>query len=200
MLAAGVASLIAYPAFLQFIPMFKPDTAVLQRRAQSMSTLQRPEKLEMYEDDGDDDFLAFEKECGELEAHRQGLVAAQSQSNTTIDTRYEALNIHSKKQRPFKPRRVQSGPARIMDSATKRIIEDMDDWDDDFTLGEYVVPQVQKKSEVLNTKQIVTENWDGDFNEDEVLDIPDYMNCAQIKFQNDKSKVQRFALHILGNH
>ena len=63
-LAYGAASLVAYPAFLQFIPIFKPDLTILQRRAQSMSTLQRPPRPAI--EDEDEDFLAFEKECGEL--------------------------------------------------------------------------------------------------------------------------------------
>jgi hypothetical protein len=116
MLMSGVASLVGFPSYFQHVPLppginLKPD---LGRRVQSMSALPRQKPVE-------DEFSDFEKECAEMESHRQGLLLQYE--NIAVDSRYVGLSRTKVRQ----PQRVVSAPALMLSPQ-----EHVETWDDDF--------------------------------------------------------------------
>ena len=134
------------------------------------------------------------------------------------ETRYPGLASHSSKQissnaapnqlynrtqphHPQRSRRVMSAPSVALTQLPPKLLDDLDAWDtDDFTLNEWVVPEVKEKAIRQQQCQIDVEDWDNDFEvgEQENLEVPSYMTSIQDKFKTDMLHMRQFALHIEG--
>lgn len=171
----------------------RPDSLGASRRAQSMSVLPRTVKLQE-----PDEFSDFEQECAEFEAHRAGLLAALEVEPPQQD-RYAALPARPLPSRtqPFHPRsrRVKSAPCLVLSQLPPSLLDDLDEWEDDFTITDFVVPEIKAKAE-KQVKESNVETWDTDFEDD--LEIPGYIDRIQTKFKTDMQTMRNFALHIQG--
>lgn len=183
------------------------------RRAQSMSVLPRAAT-----DEDDDGFAEFEKECAEFEAHRGGLILSMEQTETveflqsthlpivptvtsSIPKRYEGLGhrgVPSRTQarHPQQPRRIQSAPCVALSLLPPSLLDEIDQWEDDFTLNEWVIPEIRQEAEKV--PDMIIEAWDEDFDEQDEFEIPKYMQSVQTQFKTDMIHMKKFALHIKG--
>jgi hypothetical protein len=166
-------------------------------------------------DEEEDGFADFERECAEFEAHRGGLILSMEQNEAveflqtnplptviaSIPKRYEGLGHRGMPSRtqarhPQKPRRIQSAPCVALSLLPPSLLDEMDQWEDDFTLNEWVVPEIRQEAEKVPEK--IIEAWDEDFVEQEEFEIPKYMQSAQTQFKTDMIHMKKFALHIKG--
>lgn len=102
---------------------------------------------------------------------------------------------------PQRSRRIQSAPSVALSNLPASLLDDLDAWEtDDFTLNEWVVPEVRAKA--LRQQEVVAEveDWEDDFDGDEEVEIPVYMQSIQKKFETDMLRMRQFALHIDGTH
>ena len=102
---------------------------------------------------------------------------------------------------PQRARRIQSAPSVALNHLSPKLLDDLDAWDtDDFTLNEWVVPEVREKAIRQQQAKPEVEDWDDDFEVDDQdgLEIPNYMQSIQTKFKHDMLHMRQFALHIQG--
>jgi hypothetical protein len=189
---------------------------IMNRRAQSMSILPSM-KSQCNSSPEDLEFALFEQEAGQFEAHRQGLLLAKEQAIISRDTitessanRYPGLGVHApvkpytnlertQPRHPVRSRRVQSAPSIALTQLSSKLLDDLDQWEDDFTLNEWVVPKVREKAERQQQPVQHIEEWDADFDdENEPVEIPLHVQEIQEKFKVDMLHMRKFALHIQG--
>ena len=136
-------------------------------------------------------------------------------ASSSSNSRYPGLASHASKNLPNqmfnrtqphhsagRARRIQSAPSVALNHLPPKLLDDLDAWDtDDFTLNEWVVPEVREKAIRQQQAKPEVEDWDDDFEVDddqEDLEVPNYMQSIQDKFKHDMLHMRQFALHIQG--
>jgi hypothetical protein len=207
--SSGVATILAYPEYFFRLPLQElskpleqlrnpPNTnSALVKRSLSVSVLQRIEL-----DANDDDFQGFEKECAKFESHRDGLILSLEQTPLNLehpefDNEVQVCRIPTDTIPTRRNKRTQSAPCLASKVLPANVIDEVDAWEDDFTLSDWVVPAVKEKAmKIVPDREI--ENWDSDFENENEIEIPAFMQVVQRQCKLDMDKIKNFVLHVQG--
>ncbi|KAJ3301487.1 hypothetical protein HDV03_000724 [Kappamyces sp. JEL0829] len=134
---------------------------------------------------------------GGLAGNRYPGLGTQSPAKTPAQGKQPMLN-RTQPHHPQRCRRVQSAPSVALTHLPPNLLDEMDSWEDDFTLNEWVVPQVREKAQRQQQPRADIEDWDQDFEveQDEQVEVPVYLEAIQDKFKIDMLQMRQFALHI----